>query len=414
MIRVLQWFAGRFGRSGALGVDSGEQRSGPSETLVSGSGAVGEDGALQISSVWAAVQLIAWTVASLPLFVYRTDAQGRREVERLARLAQVLHDSPNSRMTPWEFWSAMLVGLLLRGNAYARVDRDARGEVVALWPMPSGQVQPWVLDDGSLVYLYTVGDERAALAESSVLHIKGLGNGLTGLDRLEFMRTTLSEARSAQDLLSRTFRDGGKPGGVLMIDRVLNEEQRAAVRRNFRSIVEGTDRLLLLEADMRFNQMTMTPAEIQLMESRRLTIEDIGRFFGVPAVLLNQANVTTWGSGIYELVEGFVRFNLGPLTVAMQQAIRKRVLSPRERSLYTVEFALEALLRASVEKRFEVYAKAVQNGLKTRNEIRQFENDPPLPGGDVLTAQLNLVPLEMLGKVNVKGLEDVPKEPVAQ
>jgi len=90
------------------------------------------------------------------------------------------------------------------------------------------------------------------------------------------------------------------------------------------------------------------------------------------------------------------------------------VLSPRERSLYTVEFALEALLRASVEKRFEVYAKAVQNGLKTRNEIRQFENDPPLPGGDVLTAQLNLVPLEMLGKVNVKGLEDVPKEPVAQ
>lgn len=410
LLSVLGWF----GRAGALGTKKGEQRTGPGESLGDVGGGIGADGALQISSVWAAVQLIAWTVASLPLFVYRTDAQGQRNVERLARLAQVLHSSPNARMTPWEFWCAMLISLLLRGNAYARVDRDAAGEVIAIWPMPADQVRPWVLDDGSMVYAYDVGEDRAVLAESSVLHIKGMGNGIVGLDRLDFMRSTLNEAKAAQELTNRTFRHGGKPGGVLMIDRILDEEQRKAVRANFRSIVEGTDRLLLLEADMKFNAMVMTPAEIQLMESRKLTIEDIGRFFGVPAVLLNQANVTAWGSGIFELVEGFVRFNLSPLVVAIQQAIEKRVLTPGQRARYTVEFALEGLLRGSAKDRMELFSKGVQNGLITRNEARQLENRPPLAGGDVLTAQVNLVPLEMLGKVNPKGSTDVPQDPVAQ
>ncbi len=414
MNQVLLSVFGWFGWGGALSAKKGEQRTGPSESIGDNGGAVGVDGALQISAVWAAVQLVAWTIAALPLFVYRTDAKGQREIERLARLAQVLHASPNARMTPWEFWCAMLLGLLLRGNAYARVDRDAAGEVIALWPMPSGQVRPWVLDDGSMVYVYDVGDDRAILSEANVLHIKGMGNGIVGLDRLDFMRSTLNEAKNAQELTTRTFRNGGKPGGVLMIDRILNEEQRKAVRANFRSIVDGTDRLLLLEADMKFNAMVMSPAEIQLMESRKLTIEDIGRFFGVPAVLLNQANVTAWGSGIFELVEGFTRFNLSSMVVAIQQAIEKRVLSPRQRALYTVEFSLDGLLRASPKDRAELYAKAVQNGYLTRNEVRQLENRPPMAGGDVLTAQVNLVPLEMMGKINPKGTSDVPQDPVAQ
>ena len=77
----------------------------------------------------------------------------------------------------------------------------------------------------------------------------------------------------------------------------------------------------------------------------------------------------------------------------------KRVLTSAQRALYSVEFSADALLRASLKDRAEIYSKLVQNGLKTRNECRQLENDPPVAGADDLTAQVNLAPLPMLGKI---------------
>ena len=65
--------------------------------------------------------------------------------------------------------------------------------------------------------------------------------------------------------------------------------------------------------------------------------------------------------------------------------------------------SLDGLLRSNLKDRAEIYAKLVQNGLKTRNECRQLENDPPVPGGDELTAQTNLAPLKMLGTMQGAG-----------
>ena len=175
-MNILSWFAGLFG-GWALGDRKGVQRSGPSSALVEGTVAVGPDGALQIGAVWACVERIAKTIATLPLFVYR-NAAGARDLDRGSLLWMVLHDSPNARMTPTEFWVAMLLNLLLRGNAYARLERDERtGEVYAMWPMPADQVELRILDDGSLVYLYRIDDDVAALAAENVLHVKEMGNG---------------------------------------------------------------------------------------------------------------------------------------------------------------------------------------------------------------------------------------------
>ena len=94
-------------------------------------------------------------------------------------------------MTPVEFWGAMLLNLLLRGNAYARVERDSNGVAYALIPMSADQTQQFILDDGTVLYRYMIGSEVAILAAENVLHIKGLGNGKTGLSRLDYMRSTL-------------------------------------------------------------------------------------------------------------------------------------------------------------------------------------------------------------------------------
>lgn len=403
---VLGWI----GLGGGLVQRPGKQSNGANRPLVDGASALAPDGALQLSTVWACISLLANVIASLPLFVYER-VGGQRRMADSALIYQVLHDSPNSRMTPMEFWVAMLLNLLLRGNAYARIERTTTGEVVALWPMASDQVETFVLDDGSLLYKYRIGNDIAVLDERNVLHLKGLGNGTTGLDRLDHMRCTTSEAANAQAAASKLFANGGKPEGVLMIDRVLKPDQREAVRKNFADMAEGqTSRLVVLEADMKYQAVNLTPADQQLLETRRFTVEEICRWFGVPPVLVGHSNVTTWGSGVAEIIDGFHKLVIGPAVVSLQQAIWKRVLTPAQRARYTVEFSLDALLRASLKDRMEIYAKAVQNGLKTRNECRALENDPPVKGGDELTAQINLAPLRLLGINQKPGVGNAAQE----
>ena len=164
---------------------------------------------------------------------------------------------------------------------------------------------------------------------------------------------------------------------------------------------------------MKYQQLSISPEDQQLLETRQFTVEEIARWFGVPSVLINQSNVTAWGSGIEQLVEGFYKLTIRPLLVSVEQAITKRVLTAGQRATLTVEFSLDGLLRSNLKDRAEIYAKLVQNGLKTRNECRQLENDPPVPGGDELTAQTNLAPLKMLGTMQGAGNAGT-KEPVAQ
>jgi HK97 family phage portal protein len=393
--------AGWAGTSGGgMAERPGKQIVQPSAPLVADTRSVNVDGALQLSTVWACIELRANLIASLPHFTYASDGAGHRQLARGTRLFELLHSSPNRRMTPLEFTRAMVMNHDLRGRAYARIDRAPDGEAVALWPMPADQVESIVLPDGAMAYTYRLGNDLAVLAEENVLHLKGLGNGTEGLSKLDYMRATVHEAASAQDAASRIFGNGGKPTGVLMVDHVLKPDQRKAVAERFAEMQTGAlARLFVLEADMKYQQLSLSPEDQQLLETRQFSVEEICRWFGVPPVLVHHGNVTTWGSGIEQILDGFYKLTISPMLVNIEQAYRKRILTAGQRARYSTEIAFDALYRASAIQRAELAAKLVQNGLKTRNEWRQLENDPPLPGGDVLTAQSNLVPIEMLGRI---------------
>lgn len=389
-----------WGSGGATAEKPGPQSGLPSTSLIPDLASVGVDAALQISTVWACIDRRASTVASLPFFAYE-EKGGEKVLARLSRLYTLLHESPNARMTPFEFWRALVMNHDLRGNGYARIDRDeSTGEAMSLWPMPAAQVESRVLPAGSMIYIYRFGNDVAVLDESSVYVLKNLGNGTTGMDKLEFMRAGLDEAAKAQADASKLFGSGGKPAGILMIDRVLKEDQREAIKRNFAEMGEGNiSRLHVLEANMNYQQLTMTPEQQQLLETRKYGVEEICRWFDVPPVLIHHSNVTAWGSGIAEIISGFYTFSIRPLLVNIEQGVRKRVMTSRQRVTMAIEFNLDALLRANPKDRAEINARNVQNGLNSRKEIRQLEGWPYIPGTEVLTAQTNLAPLDMLGKI---------------
>lgn len=396
--RVFSWF----GSIGATTQSRGLQDARPLRNVHTNSPDVGVDGALQISSVWACIELLADNIASLPIFVYQVK-DGLRTLARDSDLWRILHTSPNSRHTPMEFWQFIVMNYMLRGNAYARVERNNKGEVIALWPLASDQVQVTVLDNGSLVYEYSVNSAVIVYSESNILHFRDKGNGIIGMSRLDYMRSSVSVAINAQNTTNSTYQKENRRPMVFMIDKTLKAEQREAIRKNFKGLTEaGDDDLLILEAGAKVEALSMTPAEVQLLETRKFSVEDISRWFGIPSVLINDlANRVPYGNND-DLIQIFYKFKLRPMLVGFEQAITKRVLTAEQRSTMSLEFSIEAILRGSLKDRVEIYGKQVQNGLKTRAEVRQLENDPPIEGADKLTAQVNLVPLDMLGKTNNK------------
>ena len=391
-----------FGNVGSTGQQNGIQYGEPFTRVYEATKDYGTDGALQVSAVWAAVELLSDNISSLPLFVYQRegDIEGHKQLARGTPLWTLLHDSPNRRHTAMEFWQYMAMNFVMRGNAYARLVRNDSGEVIEMWPLSADQVEIEVLRDKSIVYKYSYEGIITVYDERSVLHWRDKGNGIIGMSRLDYMRSSVGLAIDAQNHAANNFRKSGKRPGVFMMDKLLNQEQRNAIRENYRGLVEGNqDELLVLEAGAKFEPLSMSPVDLQMMEARRFSVEDIARWFGIPSVLINDtAKTTTWGTGINQLIEGFYKFRLRPMLELLEQAIDRRVLTPRQRELFTVEFALDAILRGSLSERLENGAKAVQNGLMTRDEWRQLENLPPMGGTAAeLTAQVNLVPLNQLG-----------------
>lgn len=410
LARVVSWFGN------ALTERPGAQLSHPSAPLVDGVRSLTDDQVLQLSTVWACAERRARIIASLPLFTYQQNGQGDKTLARDTRLYTLLHDQPNPRMTPATFWMAVMLNHDLRNAAYVRIDRDNNGEAIALWPMATHMVRPVVLADGSMVYEYKLGDDLAVLAEQNVLAIRGLGNGTAPLDKLSYMRASVDESAKAAEAANKLFGASGKPTGVLMIDKVLKEDQRQAVQRRFAEMAAGTTaRLYVLEADMKYQQLSLSPAEQQLLETRRFNVEEICRWFDVPPVLVHHANVTSWGSGIEQITKGFYTFTIMPMLTGIEQAIRKTVLTPAQRARYTVEFNADALLRGDIAARSGYYAQALQNGWMSRDEVRQLENMPQqrTRGSQILTAQSNLLPVDMLGTTT--GGRNAPAQtPAAQ
>lgn len=386
---------------GPLGTASGQQIPLPLAPIIDETKPVPPDAAMQVSAVFACVELLSQTVSTLPLYVYRDDADGGRHPDKTSRLWTLLHDRPNAWMTPCEFLSAMVVNRLLRGNAYAQVVRDREGDLVALVPLSPDQMEVSVIEGGE-VYTYYQDGVTTVLAPENVIHWKGVGNGYIGLSKLEYMRASTNEAVNAQDNATKLFGKNSKPSGVLQTDSLLDDKQIATVKKRFAGMATNpASGLYIVDRGLKYSQLSLSPADAQLLESRKFSVEEICRWFGVPGVLVNMSGQTTWGSGIEQIVEGFHKFTVAPLCKQLEQALARRLIGVNDTEV-TIEFKYEGFLRSTPEKRAAYYSTMVQNGGMTRNEIRRLENLPPVAGGDELTVQSNLVPIDKLGEMGGK------------
>lgn len=393
LLQPSRWLSGIQGLFRRSGVQRGEP-AGYGETAAP----VSFDSAMQVSSWFAGVRLIAETVASLPVVMYRVQ-DGRRVVADRHPLWRVLAKKPNRYQTKVEFFETVLLNLVCHGNAYCRIQRSG-GQVIGLLPLMTAQVQTRLLRDGSIVHVYSHDDGVDILASESVWHLKLLGNGIIGLSPMDHARHALGIAQAAESRVAKLYRNGGKPTGILTVDKLLTADQRKQVKANFAELAEGnSDELMVLEAGFAYSQVSLSPQDMELLSTRRFQIEDVARFLGVPSVLINDtAGSTTWGSGIQQIIEGWYKTSLRSHLERIEASAMLHLLSDDDQRTYEIELDFDALLRADTAARLKGWSDAINTGQLTPNEARAEEGRAGLPGGDDLLVQGALMPLPQLGR----------------
>lgn len=364
---------------------------------------VSDQTALALSSVWACVNLLSGTVATLPLMMYRAEAGKTREAFATHPLYGILHDSPNADQTASDFWEFMQTAIELRGNAYARKLRSGN-RIIGLEPIAPGlMAPPRRLSSGQIEYNWTANGKSYRATDEDVLHIRGFGGDpLGGLSTLEFARHTFGLAKAIDRAAGTTFRNGVRPSGVLTFEKFLSKENRDVAETQ---LVEkyasamNAGRPMILEGGSKWQQLSINPEDAQMLQSRGYSVEEVCRFFGVPPFMIGHTEKTTsWGSGLEQQILAFRKFTLQRRLERIEQALMKQLLTPEDRGQgVKIEFNLEGLLRADSAGRASYYQSGLTNGWLTINEVRARENLPPVTGGDVPRMQSQNVPITEAG-----------------
>ena len=229
---------------------------------------------LGLSAGLACVRLIAGTISTLPLGVYR-EAGGHKVPVPEHPLWRMLHRAPNSEQTVVDFWEGGSASLELRGNLVARKIRDVGNRVIALEPMPWDMTQVRRNDVGALVYEY----DQEEYSADEILHVRGFGGSPEGgLSTVAMACETFGLAKATHRAASGFFRNGVSTSGLLKYEKKLNPEQRNELEDALQRRYAGAQRSglpMVLDGDMSWAPTSFNAEEAQLIESRRMSVEDV-------------------------------------------------------------------------------------------------------------------------------------------
>lgn len=359
---------------------------------------VNEKTAMQMTAVYSCVRILSEAIAGLPLFVYKYGDDGSKEKSLEHPLWRVLHDEPNPEMTSFVFRETMMNHLLLTGNAYAQIIRNARGEVIALYPLMPDRMTVDRDSQGRLYYRYRKNSDDAPevcknkqsdiiFAPSDILHVLGLGyDGLVGYSPIAMAKNAVGLAIAAEEYGAKFFANGAAPGGVLEHPGTIKDPER--IRESWQSTFGGSsnsNKIAVLEEGLKYTPIAISPEQAQFLETRKFQINEIARIFRVPPHMLADLEKSSFSNIEQQSLE-FVKYTLDPWVIRWEQAMNKALLLDSEKRSVFTKFNVDGLLRGDYASRMTGYATARQNGWMSANDIRELENLDRIPadlGGDL-------------------------------
>lgn len=348
--------------------------------------------AMQMTAVFGCIRVLSESVGMLPCSLFeRTDAGKFPAVKD--RLFKLLAMQPNGYMTPQEFWELVMVSLCLRGNFYAYKVK-AFGEVVELLPINPDSVIPQLNERWEPVYKVTFPDgTQDALTQDEIWHVRIFTlDGLKGVNPIAFARHAIALGLATEEHGSRLFGNGAVTSGVLQTDALLSDEAFNRLKAEFQEEHQGlgnSHKPLILEQGLKWNSISLNAEDSQFLETRKFQLEEICRMFRVPQHLVQNTDRATF-SNIENLGRGFINYSLIPYLTRIEQRINIGLVPKDNIGKVYAKFNAGALLRGDTTSRFNSYKTAIQNGIYSPNECREFEDMNPREGGDIYLTPMNM------------------------
>lgn len=366
---------------------------------------VNENTAMNSTAVFACVRILAETVASLPLPVYKRLREGGKERDPTHPLYGVLHDQANEEMTSFTWRETIMGHVLTWGNAYSEIEWGNNGHVRALWPLRPDKTWPERNERTKKLEYYTILSDGtvAKLPPERILHLKGLGfDGLVGYSPIRMAREAIGLSLATEEFGARFFGNGAQPGGIVTYPGKLSDEAYERYKNDVRDEHTGlskSHRLMVLEEGLEYHQVGIPPEDAQFLETRKFQLNEIARIFRVPPHMIGDLERSTNNNIEHQSIE-FVIHTIRPWLVRWEQEMRSKLLiTPRDLRRFLIEFLVEGLLRGDIKSRSEALQLQRQNGIINADEWRELENMNPQPDGKgkIYLANSALAPVETLG-----------------
>lgn len=375
------------------------------------------DDALALSTVWACVSAITGAIATRKWNVFRPDGPGRRVILPDDRIAYILNARPNPDMTAIAWREAMLMSALVTGNAYSEIVLDGAYRPVHLWPFESDRVTP-KRDPETWELYYEISQPNGGtieLPQNRVFHLKGPGlNGLMGEHIVNRAATSLALAVAAERYASTYYGNNTVIDTVIEYPNALNDAARKAAREALEDRHQGAakaHRPLILSNGAKMQVVSHNAEQSQVVESRKFSVEEICRWFGVPPHKVQHLERMTFNN-VEELGIDFVR-GLEPWARRLEQEADYKLFPQTRGPWRQTEINLTPLTQGNAKTRAEAQAIMRQNGLRTANELRAEDGENAIPGpeGDALLVQTNMTTVEKLLQAPPPGSAPAPKPP---
>lgn len=375
---------------------------------------VTEDRVYGLTAWYRGVALLSGVLAGLPFKAYRDGTN--EQVQTRTTL-----DNPNPAMTPFEFWQTHYAHAISWGTGYARKVRDGADVVRELWPVhPSAvTVEPTSpTRDNPSGKVFKVVDRRTGeprrltswdLFETPYLSL----DGRQGVRPLQVAREALGIALATERTTSSFYRNGGRLSGVLQSKKSLSDEGAGRLKRRFEAKLAGPDHagsVAVLDQDTEFKAISISPQDAELLESRRFSVTEIARLLGIPPHLVGDVTTSTsWGTGIAEQTDGFVKFTLLPWLLLIEQRVDREVLPGGwyGGSWYS-KHSVEGLLRGTPAQRAQFYHQGITDGWLSREEVRSKEDLIYVEGLDEFLVPSNLTLISVDGTLTPLSANGLP------
>lgn len=349
-------------------------------------------------AVRTVVEFLARNIASLGLHSYRRVSDTDRERLTEHSVARLIA-RPNPYTTTYRLLHALVSDLAIFDDAYwAKVRAAGQYAVVRL---PPERVEPegdnWLAPQA---YRISGSKGELLLPADRIVHFRGYHprDSRVGCSPVEALRRILVEEWEAGRMREQVLRNGARISGYLERPAEAprwsgdaKDRFKADWHAQYASDGPSAGGTPILEDGMTFHPASQTAEQLQYVEARKLTREEVASAYFIPPPMIGILDHATF-SNITEQHKMLYQDTLGPWLAMICQEIGLQLLAdlPDAEDVY-VEFNLSEKLRGSFEEQAQQLQTAVGAPWLTRNEARARMNLSSLDGGDELITPLNVL-----------------------